>query len=244
MAAVLACGPGAVLSHDSAAILWGMRGMNTGNEGRRLRPPLIHISVPSNRSRRLDGIRAHRRRQLSERDFTQRERIPVTTAARTLIDLATLLQPSQLEAAVNAADRLSLVDPEQLRRKVDHCRGTDGVRALRRLLDRQTFRLTDSELERRFLKLMRRAGLPLPNTQQQIEGFRVDFAWEHLRFVVETDGLRYHRTANQQANDRARDQALIAARFTVLRFTHAQVVFEPSRVVETVRAVLKSISKG
>jgi very-short-patch-repair endonuclease len=168
----------------------------------------------------------------------------VTTPARTLIDLATLLQPSQLEAAVNAADRLGLVDPEQLRRKVDHRPGTDGVKALRRLLDRRTFSLTDSELERRFLKLIRRAGLPLPKTQQRIEGFRVDFAWPDLRFVVETDGLRYHRTATQQAKDRARDQALVAARFTVLRFTHAQVVFESSRVVETVRAVLRSISKG
>jgi very-short-patch-repair endonuclease len=67
--------------------------------------------------------------------------------------------------------------------------------------------------------------------------------WHDLRFVVETDGLRYHRTATQQAKDRARDQALIAARFTVLRFTHAQVVFEPSRVVETLRTVLKTISK-
>ena len=122
----------------------------------------------------------------------------MTTAARTLIDLATRCPAKQLEAAVNAADRLGLVDPEQLRRKVDHCRGTDGVRALRRMLDRQTFRLTDSELERRFLKLMRRAGLPLPNTQQQIEGFRVDFAWEHLasswrRMVCGTTGLRTSR---------------------------------------------------
>lgn len=243
MAAVLACGTGAVLSHDSAARLWGMRGTNTGYEGRRVRPPVIHVSVPSNRSRRLDGIRSHRRRQLGHTELAQREGIPVTTPARTLIDLATLLQPSQLEAAVNAADKLGLVDPEQLRRKVDHRRGTDGVKALRRLLDRQTFSLTDSELERRFLKLIRRAGLPAPKTQQRIEGFRVDFLWLELRLVVETDGLRYHRTAAQQAKDRLRDQALVAKGLTVLRFTHAQVVFEPSRVVETLRAVLKSISK-
>ena len=144
---------------------------------------------------------------------------------------------------MNAADKLGLVDPEQLRREVDHRRGTDGVKALRRLLDRQTFSLTDSELERSFLKLIRRAGLPVPKTQQRIEGFRVDFLWPELRLVVETDGLRYHRTAAQQAKDRLRDQALVAAGLTVLRFTHAQVVFEPSRVVETLRAVVKSISK-
>jgi very-short-patch-repair endonuclease len=127
---------------------------------------------------------------------------------------------------------------------VDHHRGTDGVKALRRLLDRQTFSVTDSELERRFLKLIRRAGLSVPKTQQRIEGFRVDFLWPELRLVVETDGLRYHRTAAQQAKDRLRDQALVAVGLTVLRFTHAQVVFEPSRVVETIRAVLQSISKG
>jgi very-short-patch-repair endonuclease len=243
-AAVLACGTGAVLSHDSAARLWGMRGANTGNEGRRARPPVIHVSVPSNRSRRLHGIRSHRRRQLGHAELTQREGIPVTTPARTLIDLATLLQLSQLEEAVNAADKLGLVDPEQLRRKVDYRKGTDGVKALRRLLDRQTFSLTESELERRFLKLIRREGLPVPKTQQRIEGFRVDFLWPELRLVVETDGLRYHRTAAQQAKDRLRDQALVGAGLTVLRFTHAQVVFEPSRVVETLGAVLKSISKG
>ena len=105
------------------------------------------------------------------RRLAEREGIPVTTPARTIIDLATLLQPSQLEAAVNAADKLGLIDPEQLRRKVDHHRGTDGVKALRRLLDRQTFSLTDSELERRFLRLIRRAGLPVPKTQQRINGF-------------------------------------------------------------------------
>ena len=244
MAAVLACGTGAVLSHDSAATLWGMRGTNTGTEGQRVRPPMIHVSVPSNRSRRLDGIRSHRRRQLGHAELAQREGIPVTTPARTLIDLATILQPSELEEAVNAADKLGLIDPEQLRQKVDHRHGTDGVKALRRLLDRQTFSLTDSELERRFLQLTRRAGLPVPKTQQRIEGFRVYFVWPELRLVVETDGLRYHRTAAQQAKDRLRDQALVAAGLTVLRFTHAQVVFEPSRAVEILRAVLKSISKG
>ena len=139
---------------------------------------------------------------------------------------------------MNAADKLGLVDPEQLRRKVDHHRGTDGVKALRRLLDRQTFSLTDSELERRFLKLIRRAGLPVPKTQQRIQGFRVDFLWPELRLVVETDGLRYHRTAAQQSKDRRRDQALVAAGFIVLRFTHAQVRYDPEHVGATLRAVL------
>jgi very-short-patch-repair endonuclease len=242
MAAVLSCGTGAVLSHDSAAMLWGMWGKNAGNEGRQVRPPVIHVSVPSNRSRRLDGIRAHRRRQLGETELTQREGIRVTTPARTLIDLATLLEPSQLETAVNAADKLGLVDPEQLRREVDRRRGTEGVKRLRRVLDRRTFAVTDSELERRFLRLVRRAHLPAPKTQQPVIGFRVDFLWPERRLVVEADGLRYHRTPQQQGKDRARDQALVVAGFTVLRFTHAQVAYDPDHVVKTLRAVSNSVS--
>jgi very-short-patch-repair endonuclease len=105
------------------------------------------------------------------------------------------------------------------------------------ILDRRTFALTDSELERRFLRLVRRAGLPVPKTQQRVAGFRVDFFWPELRLVVETDGLLYHRTATQQSRDRVRDQALVAADFVVLRFTHAQVTYEPDHVVATLRAV-------
>ena len=112
------------------------------------------------------------------------------------------------------------------------------------MLDRQTFTLTDSELERRFLRLVRRAELPVPETQARIKGFRVDFVWAGLRLVVETDGLRYHRTVTQQAKDRARDQALVSVGFTVLRFTHAQVVYEPEQVVGILRTVLNSISKS
>jgi very-short-patch-repair endonuclease len=118
----------------------------------------------------------------------------------------------------------------------------DGAPVLRTVLDRRTFRLTDSELERRFLRLVRRARLPDPLTQQRLNGFRVDFYWPHLRLVVETDGLRYHRTASQQSFDRARDQAHVTAGFTVLRFTHAQVAYEPGTVVSALRAVANRIS--
>ncbi len=243
MAAVLACGDRAVLSHESAAALWGFRQTNSGNEGRRARPSLIHISVPPDRVRRLEGVRVHRRGRLDETECTEREGIPVTTPARTLIDLTTLLQLSQLEAAVNGADKLGLIDPERLRRQIDEHRGMDGVKMLRRVLDRRTFALTDSELERRFLRLVRRARLPPPVTQQQVDGFRVDFLWPECRLIVETDGLRYHRTPSQQTKDRTRDQALVAAGFRVLRFTHAQVTYQPGRVMETLGLVLKSISK-
>jgi very-short-patch-repair endonuclease len=118
---------------------------------------------------------------------------------------------------------------------------------LRDVLDRATFALTDSELERWFLAIAHRAGLPKPLTQQRVNGYRVDFFWPDLGLVVETDGLRYHRTATQQQSDRIRDQAHSAAGLTPLRFTHAQVMFEPAevaRVLESVHRRLRPTQMG
>jgi very-short-patch-repair endonuclease len=229
MAAVLACGKGALLSHVSAASLWGIRSPAA------LLP--VHVSVGTGVSRSRRGIRLHRRASLTDADRTRRDGIPVTTPGRTLIDLATLLKPNRLEEAVNEADKLGLIDPEMVRRLLDERARVDGVPALRSVLDRRTFQLTDSELERRFLRLVRRAGLPPPRTRERVNGYRVDFHWPELGLVVETDGLRYHRTPGQQAKDRVRDQAHTAAGLTPLRFTHAQVAFEPGRVVELLRSV-------
>jgi very-short-patch-repair endonuclease len=239
MAAVLACGPDALLSHNSAAELWGIRRpRHASMSGARLRPPsLIDVAVPENTRRRHAGIRTHRRSRFGDKDQTRRDRIPVTTPARTLIDLATQLEGGPLEAAVNEADSLGLIDPERLRRVVDERPGLRGVPALRTILDRRTFALTDSELERRFLPLVRRAGLSAPLTQQYLNGFRVDFYWPELRLVVEADSLRYHRTPSQQARDRLRDQAHTEAGLIPIRFTHFQITFEASRVVAVLRSV-------
>src|SRR5262249_55095036 len=130
-----------------------------------------------------------------------------------------------------------------LRRGLEEIRGQPGVRTLSRLLDRQVYRLTDSELERRFLRLVRNLGLPAPKTGVGLHGFRVDFFRPDLGLVVETDGLRYHRTPAQQARDRKRDQAHTAAGLTALRFTHAQVRFEPEEVRATLEAVVGRLSR-
>jgi very-short-patch-repair endonuclease len=116
------------------------------------------------------------------------------------------------------------------------------VGLLRRLLDRRTFRLTDSELERRFLSLVRSAHLPQPESQQVVNGFRVDFHWPELGLIVETDGLRYNRTPAQQARDRRRDQAHTAAGLATLRFTHAQVMFESAEVVDVLARVVSRLA--
>ena len=228
MAAVLRSGHQAVLSHQTAAMLWRML--------RALEGP-IQVSVPLGRVRRQPGIVAHRRARLDESDVTCKDGIPVTTPICTLVDLSTCLSKRELEAAVNEADKLGLVDPERLRRALDEIPPRPGVARLRDLLNRATFTLTDSELERRFLPLARAADLPLPQTRRRVNGFRVDFYWPELRLVVETDGLRYHRTPAQQAHDRRRDQAHAAAGLVAVRFTHAQVRYQPAHVTATLTAV-------
>jgi Protein of unknown function (DUF559)/AbiEi antitoxin C-terminal domain len=167
--------------------------------------------------------------------------IPATSPIRTLADLASCLPIGQVEAAVNEADKRNLVDPEELRSALGEMRGQSGVANLRRLLDRRTFVLTDSELERRFLPIARAAGLPAPDTGRTLNGFRVDFFWPTLGLVVETDGLRYHRTPGQQARDRRRDQVHTAAGLTTLRFTHAQVRFERPYVRATLSRVARRL---
>ena len=237
MAAVLSCGPGAVLSHYSAAALWGISGdrQSTRDAAGTL---TVDISVPTRVRRRRGGIRLHRRRFSGSRDVTRRDGIPATSPACTLIDLASSLSFERLETAVNEADKLGLIDPEALRIAVDEHAGVRGASVLRRVLDCRTFQLTDSELERRFLRLVRRADLPPPRTRQRVSGFRVDFHWPELGLVVERDGLRYHRTPAQQSRDRTRDQKHAAAGLTALRFSHAQVAFESEHVIETLRAVM------
>jgi very-short-patch-repair endonuclease len=227
MAAVLACGSNAVLSHKTAAVLWGIRPSG---------PAFIEVCVPPRTFRRYRGIRIHRR-ALTIEDVTRHERIPVTSPAQTLIDLGLILAPGALEATINEADKLGLIDPEALRAAAERRRGCAGTRAIKAVLDRRTFALTESELERRFLALVRRAGMPQLLTQQRVNGFRVDFVWPELRLIVETDGLRYHRTPAQQSRDRVRDQAHAVAGFTALRFTHAQVRFDPEHVIATLRSV-------
>jgi very-short-patch-repair endonuclease len=195
------------------------------------------IEVVVRGRRRQPGIVAHR----GEREMTRHHGIPVTTPTETLVDLAASLDARALEAAVNEADKRDLIDPESLRRALDALTGRPGVARLRKLLDRLTFTLTDSELERRFKPLARAAGLPLPQTRKYVNGFRVDFYWPDLGLVVETDGLRYHRTPAQQARDRLRDQVHTAAGLTQLRFTHGQIAFDPGHVKATLAAVAERL---
>ena len=213
-----------MLSHGSAAALWGI-----GKEWRE-----VEVTVRTASPRRRSGVRVRRRPTLADAHVTEREGVPVTGLVQTLVDLAAVHKRPVVERAVNEADRLGLIDPPTLRRALEVHRWEPGVRPLRTMLDRRTFRLSRSDLELLFLPLATEVGLPLPLTKQWVNGFEVDFYWPDLGFVVETDGLQYHRTPAEQARDRLRDQAHTAAGMTNLRFTHEQVRYEP----EYVRAIL------
>lgn len=232
MGAVLACGPGALLSHRSAAALWGLLPV---------RPGPIDVAVPADVARRRPGIRVHRKVGVGEGVRRFVEGIPVTDPVATLVDLATCVSDKELEAAVNEADHLDLIDPGGLRGALGSHPGQPGVGRLRTLLDAHTFVLTDTELERRFLPIARLAGLPLPQTQVWLSGRRVDFHWPELGLVVECDSLRYHRTPAKQTNDLRRDQEHMLAGRTPLRFSHYQVRYEPAHVQQMLKTMARRL---
>jgi hypothetical protein len=221
MAAVLACGDGAMLSHRSAAALWGI---GTERRGR------IDVSVRRRTRLRRPGAHVRARPTLNEADITCRNGIPLTTIVLTLVDIATELGSIGVERAVNEADKLGLVDPETLREALEQHAREPGVRLLRSLLDSYTFRLSDSDLEILFRPIASAAGLPPPLTKSVVNGFEVDFFWAGLGLVVETDGLRYHRTPSAQSRDARRDRAHVLAGMTPLRFTHYEIKYEGAKV--------------
>jgi len=221
MAAVLAGGEAAALSHRSAAAHWEI---GTGQKGR------IDVSVRRRCELHRPGILFRGRPTLTPEEIVLRDDIPVTSPVQTLVDLATELDPIPLERAVNDADKRDLVDPEALREELVRFRGEPGVRPLRHLLDKLFFRLSDSDLEIYFRRIVRGAKLPLPQSKQRVNGFEVDFFWPELGLVVETDGLRYHRTPSAQIRDARRDRAHVMAGMAPLRFTHYEVRYEPRRV--------------
>jgi Protein of unknown function (DUF559) len=220
MTAVLSCREDAVLSHASAAALWGI-----GRER-----ALIEVSIPRSTHLRRPDLRVHRRTGLGPADLTVHRGIPVTTPALTILDHGCRLDREPMERMINAADKLGLIKPPQLRAFLDTHPRREGVARLKAILDRRTFRYTEPGLEQAFLPIAEEAGLPVPLTQQRLNGFKVDFYWAELGLVVETDGLTYHRTPAEQARDRLRDQAHTASGFTQLRFTHDQVKYEPGHV--------------
>jgi very-short-patch-repair endonuclease len=231
----MTCGRGAALSFFSAAEL------------QRIVPrprATIHVSIPTDRRFERQGIVVHRAKNL-ENDAAVREGIRVTTPVRTLMDLAsTQLSADELEAAVFEAARLRLITLGSLRRSLDEHPHQPGAGRLRRLVEKRTFTLSQTRLERLFVPIALDAGLSRPLSQQWVNGFRVDFYWPKLGLVVETDGGEWHRDARQQTIDRRRDQAHATAGLTPLRFTHYQVAHERQSVRRVLTAVAARLLAG
>jgi len=235
MAAVLGCGEGALLSHSSAAALWEI-GFERGE--------VVDVSVTRRAELKRPGLHVRGRPSLRAESVTSHDGIPVTTPVQTLIDLSTELAPIGVERAVNEADKRNLVDPETLRAELDRYSGEPGVKPLRAILDKRTFRLSDSDLEILFRPLAMEAGLPHLLSKEIVNGFEVDFFFPDLGLIVESDGLRYHRTPSTQTRDARRDRAHTLAGMTPLRFTHYEIKYEPARVRSELRRIASRLTRA
>lgn len=235
LAAVFACGDGALLSHVSAAALRELLPARAG---------LPHVLVSRRGGRGHTGIKVHRSYLLEAADRTIVDGIPCTSVARTLLDIAATEPAWVLHKAMNQAviDReLDISEVQELLGRVGRHQGAGRLRAAIGNKEIGSDR-TKSALERRFLSLLRKAGLPYPaiNEWMPIDGeeMQCDFVWHAQRVVVEVDGWKTHRTQEAYENDRRRDRLLRLAGWTVLRFTWADVVERPAEAIADLRKVL------
>jgi very-short-patch-repair endonuclease len=235
MAAVLAYGPKAVLSHRSAAALWNLRRDNRAK---------TDISLPSRSARSRPGIDVHRTGTLTPADCTIHDGIPCTTLARTLLDLADVVYPRDLERAIEQAEVLRLFDLRAVDEVLARANGRRGAGVLRAVLaGLEQPALTDTELEERFLMLCRAATLPSPEVNvwldiDDLPAVKADFLWRAERLVIETDGWESHGTRQAFERDRRRDERLKLAGYDLLRFTRRRIVADPGGVTRTVAQLL------
>jgi Transcriptional regulator, AbiEi antitoxin/Protein of unknown function (DUF559) len=230
-AAVLACGPGAALSHASAAALWDLR---------RSDAVYVDVTVPRTGRRTRPGIRIHRPRRLPDSEVTTRRGSPLTTPARTILDLAATLSPSRLEHLLDRAEIQELTDYPSLDAIARAHPGHHGAAKLQREL-RTNYagtNLTRSDLEILFKDVCARHGLPAPQINHRVAGKEVDFLFGDARLIVETDSWRYHKTRRAFEDDRVRDVLTLRAGYRTLRFTDRQLQRAPGAVAAAIAAVL------
>ena len=231
LAAVLACGPGAALSHRSAAVVWGLQ---RGDEAR------FHVTTHHRGRKAPAGTRLHRIRAPLDA-VVRRDRIPVTTVARTLLDLADVVSAQALARAVHEAEVLRLLDVRAVEAEIATANGRRGVKRLAAALADPAPGPTRSVLEERFADLVAEAGLPRPRFNVHVEAggrlFEVDALWPDEKVIVELDGAA-HRTRRAFHADRARDTALAAEGHVVMRLTWDRVTAEPGQVREELRRLL------
>jgi very-short-patch-repair endonuclease len=230
MAAVLACGPDAMLSHRAAIALWELRPSPSGP---------IDVTVPGRRRKGQEGIRVHNVRSLHPDDRTAVDGIPVTAIHRALLDYAEVARFQQLRLALDAAERRELFDSYELARLYGRAQGRHGLRALKAAV--AAFQgpapWTQSELERQFLALIREAGLPEPRTNVFVEGFLVDVWWPGPRLAIELDGYDFHKGRGKFNSDRLQDTKLQLADCMTIRITQPRIENQP-------RELLADVARG
>jgi very-short-patch-repair endonuclease len=234
-AAVLASGPGALLSHHTAAALWGLRGYSGG---------AIHVTVPhkSTSSKRIRRHHSH----VPPEERAEKEGVPVTSVHRTIFDLAATASVDEVIAMIKEAEYRNLWDRLSLWDLLDRYPAKRGSRNLRFALERITEEPTGqkrSKLEERFAPFLRRYHLPLPRFNDWIllnpKPYRVDCHWPQRHLIVELDGWEGHSSRSAFQDDRARDRALTVAGYSVIHLTWAQLDSEPTQVAADLRVILK-----
>jgi very-short-patch-repair endonuclease len=226
MAAVKACGKGAVLSGLAAAHLFGLL--------KGAAPP-PEVTAPT--ERRVKGIKTHRRRKMNPRDTTTSRRIPITTVPRTLVDLSSLLSLDDLARAVHEAAIRHRTTPVLVEQALARTPRVRGAANLRRVL-RGDAHVTLSALERRFLELLREQDLPLPQTNKEAGAHYVDCRWPDHKLTVELDSYRYHHTRHAWEQDRRRDRDARARGDAIRRYTWTDVFEDPEPMLAELRELL------
>ena len=235
LAAVLAVGDDAVLSHRSAARQWGLRPWSGA---------FFELSIPSGRGRKPQrDLRVHRSVDLHPSEIGEDDGIPITTPARTLLDLAAVVPPHHLRRAVERAEQLEIYDHTAVLRVLAAHPGRPGSPALATLLadlhDHGTTSMSRSDLEALFLQLCLDHSLPRPQVNHYDNGRELDFRWPERRIVVETNGFWVHRSRDAFESDHERRLQLEAAGWRVVSLTWRQVVDRPNAIAAHVRRVLE-----
>ncbi len=233
-AALLACGDRALLSHWSAAYLWGL--VDDA-------PAQIHVMLVGGRRRPKAGVRLHGISEIDRRDVRRRRGLPLTSPARTLIDLAADTGFDRLEAMLAEARALKLVRDGELEAALDRAGQRRGAGAMRRFLRQEGGpALTRSKGERLMLRLTLAAGLPVPNANTRVAGWEVDFLWPAQRLVLEVDGYQFHGHRAAFERDRRKGLALAAAGYRVIRISWRQLVHQPLAVAAQLALALAKAS--
>lgn len=232
LAAVLACEEGAVLSHTSAAALWGVAGA---------RGAIDVTAAHGNQGRiRRQGIKLHRGK-LDSAEVTIHDRVPVTTVARTLFDYAEVVDFQRLESAWEEADRLKLLQLDQVERVCERGRGRRALKPIRHLLaEARAVTRTRSPLEDRFQRFARHFGLPPHNTNVEVLDKEVDVLWAAAKLIVELDSWEFHSHRAAFQRDRARDTRLLVAGYRTIRVTHDRLDKEASALADEIQGLLRA----